>query len=386
MHKSHSAAATANGRECDRSAEGNLLRRIAEDAPGWALSSWPRDRVESLADAGLGPILHRLAGSVPSPYSDLLQGADLTAQVITENAADATEEILRAVGSAAAEVILLKGAAAALRHYPQPHLRVMGDIDLLVPPSLYRHLPSVLRDLGYVQESDLPPQFFETHHHEMPFFHPQKQLWIEVHRALFPPSWSCAHESCFAVDTVFASTVPLTFREIPIRALTDETHLLHTCAHWAGSFSSQRGLLGVVDVIYLLSRGQPPDWDTVLRKAPGGWARRSLGLMLGYLLRHEAIELDASMAKFVAACLRPVGAVNTRLLYRLLDSRLIRRRQSRLLTEPNVCNIWQALLLREGSPYLNLVRLPEILLFPPNRADRFSPVLAAKRIWSLLRG
>jgi hypothetical protein len=316
--------------------------------------------------------------------ADLLLGADLTARLLMDRMAGATEEILRAAGKASSEIVLLKGIAAQ-RHYPEPHLRLMGDIDLLAPPAFYDRLQTLLCDLGYIQQADMPPAFFDTHHHAMPFFHPDKRLWVEVHRGLFPDTWSCAHDPCFAAPAVLATSVPITFRGVATRALSDETHLSYTCTHWAGSFSLSRGLLAVLDVIYLLRRSQPFDWAAMQRNAPHGWARRSIGLMLGFLRSHGAIELDRQARAFVADCLRPLGSVNTRLLYRLLNVSLVGRRNGRLLTESNVRNIWDGLLLPQRSPYLNLLQLPVALLFPPNREDRFSPVLAARRIRSFLR-
>lgn len=378
--------AAASGDERGLDPQRGLLRAIAQDASNLDLSGWKTTQIQRLADAGLGPILHRLAGARASHHTELLHGADLTARLVAGRMADALEEILRALGPAAAEVVLLKGAAAALRHYPQPHLRVMGDMDLLVPPSLYARLTALLGELGYMQTSILPTQFFETHHHAMPFWHPQKRLWVEVHHALFPPSWSCAAEPCFAVDTALAGTVPLIFRGITARALADELHLFFTCAHWAGSFSLERGLVALVDVIYLFKRGRPLDWDAVVEKAPGGWARRSLGLMLGYLSTHGAIDLPPRAAAFVADGLGPLGGINRRLLYWLLDTCLLGRRSGRLLTEPNVRNVWETLLLREAPAYTNLLQLPLVLLFPPNRQDRFSPMLAVRRLRSFLRG
>lgn len=366
--------------------QSSLLHRIAEDAPGLDPRSDTPELIGKLADAGLGPILYRLLVEPrpPKPVADLLLSSDLTAHLLMEQMSDATEEILRAAGAMASEIVLLKGIAAQ-RHYPQPHLRLMGDVDLLVPPTSYTQLQTLLLDLGYAQQSELPAAFFESHHHAMPFFHPVKRVWIEVHRGLFPPSWSCAQDPSFDTDTVLATSIPITFRGVVTRALSDETHLAYTCAHWAGSFSLSRGLLGVVDVIYLL-RGGSLNWDILRRNAPRGWARRSVGLMFGFLQAQGAITLDSAAVGLVADWLRPLSRADIRVLYWLLDACLVRRRYGRLLTEPNVRNIWDGLLIPERPPYLNLLRLPAVLLFPPNREDRFSPMLAAKRARSFLRG
>lgn len=369
-----------------RSHAGRLLRQIAADARTSELPASPPPLIEKLVAAGLGPILLRVTETDPdAALGDLLLSADLTARLLMGYNSDATEEILRAAGPAATEVVLLKGIAAAQLHYPEPHLRLMGDIDLLAPPGVHADLHRVLRELGYVQRSDLPSAFYETHHHAMPFFHPEKQLWVELHRAFFPKSWSCATEPCFAVESAISEAVPMLFRGIQTRRLRDETHLIYTCTHWAGSFNLERGMLGIVDVIYLLTRGTPLDWDTVLRKAPNGWSRRSLGLMLGYLAGHAVIDLDKSVAALVADVRAAVGRANTGILYRLIDDQIVSQRTGRFMTEANARIIWRGLLLNERLPYINLLHLPLALLFPPGRPDRFNPILVARRVRSLLR-
>jgi Uncharacterised nucleotidyltransferase len=371
----------------DRSVPGCLLRKVAQDAPDSDVHRWPTELVEKLVQVGLGPILYRLAGPVSgSPVAELLLSADLTARLVTENMAAATEEILRAAGPAAAEIVLLKGAAAGQEHYPKPHLRLMGDIDLLATPGIVTRLHTVLGDLGYVQRSHLPPEFFETHHHTMPFFHPKTRLWVELHHALLPAHWSPARQSCFAMDTVLRNTVPMMYHGVPTRRLCDELHLIYTCTHWAGSFSLQRGLVAMIDVIYLLAGRPSLDWGAVIRQMPTDWAARAVGLMLGYLAAHSAIQLNDSMRGFVTDSLRAIGQTNVRLLRWLLDSRMVGRRNERLLTEANVVNVWETLLLRDRSPALNLLQVPFVLLFPPNRADRFHPALAARRMRSLFGG
>lgn len=365
-----------------------LLRDIANDSRQSSVLQWPQARLEKLTAAGLGPILYRLAGKPNggSPAAEVLLGADLTARLIAGAMIEAVEDILRAAGPDATEIVLLKGAAAGHAHYPEPHLRVMGDIDLLAGPGTAQRLHSILGELGYVQQSHLPAAFFETHHHAMPFFHPKMQIWVELHHALLPANWAPAADADFATAAVLASTVPLVYSGIGTRRLRDELHLIYTCTHWAGSFSLERGIVAMTDIIYLLARNPAFDWDVLLRQMPSGWAARSVSLLLGYLCACSAIQLNSEVARFVATSLRSMGRANVRLLWWLLDTRMIERRFERLWTEANAANLWDALLLREGAPLLNMLRLPFVLLFPPNRADRFHPSLAARRIRSLLGG
>ena len=339
-----------------------------------------------MAARGLGPLLWRLIDPSAAPAAaDTLLGADLTAQVMTEGALDGTEEILRAAGPAAREIVLLKGIAACQRYYPEPHLRPMGDIDLLIPRERYPQLQSVMTGLKYVQRSSLPSEFYQTHHHAMPFYHPEKQLWVELHWELFPRSAPSRIGQYLSATAVTSSTVEMTFRGIPARRLNDELHLLYVCAHWAEALNIERGAIALVDVLYLLRTVPSLDWDRVRRYAGRGPAHRYLSLMLGYLLSRRAIELEPAVTDFVLKGVRKIGRVNARLLYAIIDRYMVLHRPcGRFLTEPNLTTIW-ARLLNDRPPYLNLLGLPWALLFPPHRADRFRLSLVAQRLWSILR-
>lgn len=363
-----------------------FLRSVAEDRRSLDLRDWPDSLIVRLIEGGVGPVLWRLTRDAPPSLALELQSAELTARLVIGGLIEATEEILRAAGKDAQEIILLKGIVTADAHYPEPHLRVMGDIDVLAPPHLYDSLQSLLLKLGYQQSSELPEEFYTTHHHAMPFYHPSKHLWIEVHHALFSPSSTLAHEPCFAPSAVVAQSIPYTFRGIPARRLDEELHLIYVCSHWGSTLNLERGLIPILDVLYLLRTNPSLDWDRVKQRAGQGAACRYLSLVLGYLLSRDLVQLPPEVARWVDKNNNDMGRFNTRLLCTVIDHFLVLRRPGgRFYTEPNLSTVWDTL-LHGGPAYSNLLRVPVALLFPPNREDRFTPLLAAKRAWSLLRG
>jgi len=343
-----------------------ILRKVAEDGADFDVGAWPSAYVHGLINAGLGPIVRRLAGPRAPALADDLLAADLTAQVLTSSMLEAVEEILRALGPDAAEIILLKGVAACQRHYPEPHLRVMGDIDVLAPQHLYLGVQSTLRQLGYVQTSDLPAEFFETHHHAMPFWHPLRRVWVEVHHSLFPPQSTCGNEPCFSRGTIMDNSIPISLAGISARCLRDELHLLYICSHWARGPHLERALVPIIDVIYLFKTAPAFDWGWVQRAAGSGYALRYLSLMLGYLRSRRIIELAPAVDTFVARGIGNIGRLNAKILYRLIDRHFVDRSRHRMLSEDDLAIVWDTL-LRDRSAYVNLSALPLVLLSPRHR-------------------
>lgn len=340
-------------------------------------------------DAGVGALAHYLYNPTfrkahAHASSTLSQGADTAARMLTGQMLDGLVDVLRAFGPRAADVIVLKGIATSLRHYPEPHLRTMGDIDLLVPRAYHDPLADVLRTLGYRQVDDRPPGFFAKHHHSAPFHHPIQQIWIELHTALLPP-WSRArHDPCFEIERLNRHTVELRVGEVRTRCLDDTLHLVYTCEHWIERFDHERGLVPLVDVL-MLHRHSGIDWDAVLASVRGARAADAVGLMTDYLISRRLMDVPGSVRNALLHEARGTNAMTRSMLYSLVDRYLVRRhRFGHMLSENNISLTW-AMLLDSRSPTRNLARLPLALMFPPDHPKRFHPSLAATRLRSLLR-
>jgi hypothetical protein len=109
--------------------------------------------IEWLVRGGLGPLLHRLRpadGFTGAPGAEaLLHGADLTSRVLTADLTAAVDEIVTALRCSGTEPILLKGMSFASRYYDEPHLRIMGDVDILVPHDAIDRSVEAVRRLGF---------------------------------------------------------------------------------------------------------------------------------------------------------------------------------------------------------------------------------------------
>jgi hypothetical protein len=114
-------------------------------------------------------------------------------------------------------------------------------------------MEAVLSALGYQQQSHLPSTFYATHHHSMPFIHPTRRLWVEVHRGLFPPSSRLGADRLFGREALEQHRQPSIFQGYEVFRLSPEWQLLYIASHWAFAFHAI-GVSRLVDVIYLLQR------------------------------------------------------------------------------------------------------------------------------------
>lgn len=368
-----------------------LLQALVDKRSNLSLNEFSATTVQQAIDKGLGPLLLYVTKNNPesptSTFYPFVQSADLTARVLIHEQLDGLQELLEALGVSSRCVTLLKGISICTSHYPEPQLRLMGDMDLLVIDEHSRNaVENVLRDLGYCQKSTYPAEFYRTLHHSMPFFHPRRNIWIEVHKALFPPTATVAyHKKLYSVEQIIEQTVPHWFRNIECMQLSHELQLLYTCSHWAEEFNPIRGILPIVDVLLLLTNDDKEmNWDLVLSWIPQTNASSHLYLMLTYLKHHNLISLPNEVDKKIRVSSTNLNAVGKLILWQLIDSFLIHGQPSgKILTQSNVGIIWKSL-LSQGSAIGNLMSIPWNLGLPPGDSRRFNPGFQLRRIRSAL--
>ena len=111
---------------------------------------------------GVAPLIHwkwKQQGAPPSTPEQVL--SDLATSYYQTAANNAIlfrelERIQEALSAAGVPVIVLKGAALATTVYPDPALRPMGDIDLLVRRELLEQASEIVRGLGFQPASEAP--------------------------------------------------------------------------------------------------------------------------------------------------------------------------------------------------------------------------------------
>src|SRR5687767_3457728 len=137
----------------------------------------------------LGPLLYRYLGVAGPAPPDVL---GRLRQVYIANASRnlylgaALERILDALDRVGIRAMPLKGAALVDTVYPDPALRQMADLDVLVPRSRLDEANSVLAALGYryrtpIREINEPEWMQEHHRHDAPLVDPDDLVKVELH-------------------------------------------------------------------------------------------------------------------------------------------------------------------------------------------------------------
>jgi hypothetical protein len=288
-----------------------LLRAASEDRADLALADFGPDQIRWAIETGLGALLRRSTAKDPmagtSPLWPVLQGADLTARITVGEQLDAVDEIIRGCASKAPPLTLLKGASICEQYYPEPHLRPMLDIDVLVDPAALEPVESTLLQLGYGRRSKNPPEFYETHHHTTPFHHPRTHVWVEVHRGLFPVQSPLGSDRIFGPENLAAERRPAKFRGQPVNRLSDELQLVYLACHWASDLRRVGGMVPMLDLIYLLRNARAIQWERILDWLAGSVASSYVYLLLTYLDRYELLELAPEVLRSLSRCQDPLA-------------------------------------------------------------------------------
>ena len=295
----------------------SLLEEASDREVRWAL------------DGGLGPMLHRACRErgdpVPERWRAPLLSADLTARVRHGNIVDAACEVIDLCRARSVPVTLLKGISVSDQYYPEPHLRPMADIDLLVPADAQETVESDLLARGY-----LPLQNHgrdENPRHGVPLCHPGLQVWIEVHTALFDDP---ALGDVFSSGHVAAETAPATFHARPVNRLTDELQLLYLATSWIADLSRYgvkihpSCLPALFDAVFLLKgRTKPLREDALVGPGDSEMAVASLYVMLALLARCGLDLCDNALVSRLGSSQTLVGPVQLRIFHAVLERYLL---------------------------------------------------------------
>ncbi len=178
-----------------------------------------------------------------------------------------TFEALREEGIPA---LALKGVVMAYTTYPDPSLRPMSDVDLLVPPGKREEALRVLRTLGY----EFPESVLATNRdHNWRLganqeFAPPLRLraspvLLEVHSQL-----ECS-EPLFpmSVQEYWSRSILVDLKGLTVRTLCPEDFLFHLCLHQSRSHRFEKGLLPLVDLKLLLDSRPHWNWPGIAERS-----------------------------------------------------------------------------------------------------------------------
>ncbi|MDA1778502.1 nucleotidyltransferase family protein [Bacillus cereus group sp. BY9-3LC] len=154
--------------------------------------------------------------------------------------------------------LFLKGPLLAHDLYGDISLRTSSDLDILIPIHQLKKAEKILLEQGYVKDGDIQTILndWKWRHHHMEFFHPQKQIKIEIHWRLHPGP---GKEPRF--EELWERKRTSTLTSYPIYLLGSEDLFLFLISHGARhGWSRLRWLL---DINQMVKQGL--DWKEVYK-------------------------------------------------------------------------------------------------------------------------
>ncbi len=337
---------------------------------------------------GLGPLLAHIYlvndNLTTEAQRVKLNSIELTSKFYTASQKKALNEILARTTTPYIRIILLKGIHLAGSYYASPHLRQMGDIDILVDKIQTNNITRILISMGYIQKSHNSDDFYKTHHHLMPFYHTQTGVCIEVHTHLFFESKPLGARALFQLDHIHQN-LTLLKKEMPQQyVLTPELNLHYTITHWLREFRIETSFIQLIDIC-LLMKHKPFSWEKFIALIKTRDQATEIKLTLGFLFRNNIISLPDNIVNEIISQKDSMGLLGKRLLQTILDGYI---NQDKFITQvlgsANCARILRSYFRNEKS-WLNHLHALKTLILPSDK-DSLPPIVSIRdRITNLIK-
>lgn len=332
----------------------------------------------------LGSVLFEMFPTLPlSPeLSSQLKTETLTAKFWQQTQYQAVVELISELNAHNLSPTLLKGISVGSKFYPKPYFRAMRDIDLLVEEDQIEQVERVMLKLGYKQKSHLPDSFYITHHHTIPWQHPEKEIWFEIHRGLFPPSSPCYSSNTFSIETISSEKIRSNFNDIKVYRLGYEIQILYIAIHWGESFKQIGGLFALVDTALIINNTEI-DWDKLAQLAKEPEVANYVFFLLTYLDKYSLISNNTAKLNFYKLN-HSLSTFDIYVLEKLVTNYLVLGKPfGRILTINNVAILWKIFFSTKPS-LQKLILAPVYIIFPPKSDKKFNLKFLFSRIKNFL--
>lgn len=223
--------------------------------------------LNSVQDHRLGPLLRYMLSQyhqdviVPDHMKLAIDTSFKTAAFRSLHVQQSLIKIHRLLSRHQTPYIALKGAYLAFHAYPQPALRPMRDLDILVPKDRALEVYELLQNEGFQILSnyqDNPSMASESKRHLPALIDPTSRFVIEIHNSL-----SGSDDVAFglAADEAFWSrSIERPIASVAIRFESPIDLLLHLIYHAVYQHQFDNGPLLITDITFLID-GQHIDWS-----------------------------------------------------------------------------------------------------------------------------
>lgn len=202
---------------------------------------------------------------VPRPQRQAMDRWQLARRGMHATINNQLDEILGACAEQQIVPVVMKGAALAATVYPDPALRSMADIDLLVPVETMPRLGEVMARLGYQRQGlYYSDEFNASHGYHLLFRHSAgRQLAVEVHWELAsrPERRNRLTAGTLLAHSVTANDAATATNWIRhARVLTPEAQVLYLATHMASEGHAFGRLIWLDDMATTIAATPSLDW------------------------------------------------------------------------------------------------------------------------------
>lgn len=282
------------------------------ETPDWQIADdaeWESLVVQARAHGVSGLLYPILPDNAPAAVRESLQHDYHTQMAGNLLYMQNLAQIVTALRNAGMRFAVVKGSALLATVYPDPAMRAMKDIDLLVHPEDVNILKPVMAHLGWQEEDEdiAGRQFGERYRAETSFTRQEGTLLLRAEAHLdapgfYPPSRSDIWNKITVAAGAGIDQMPM---------LTLPTHLSYLCAHYYYHHCGS-GLKWLVDVALLVSR--ITSWHDVVVDAYQFGTTRPVHLALHDVAKYLQIPVPQHIVETLRFLPMPISL---RLLFEL---------------------------------------------------------------------
>jgi hypothetical protein len=226
-----------------------------------------RHGVAPLVAAGLAKAAPEAAGAIPADARAELDRLGEISSARNARMARVLAEILTALGDGGIRPIALKELGLAFEVFPEPGLRPLGDLDLLIRPEEYRRTAEIMRAIGFeplmTERSSPYTLAYGWGHH---FRRAADNVWVDVQWNVLQREWAAsAGRRIFDPALLYDGAHPVPLGDAGATEMlvpAPEPALLHLCAHLEGHDYGE--LILFSDIAEALAAwGSALDWERV---------------------------------------------------------------------------------------------------------------------------
>ncbi|CAK0739032.1 conserved hypothetical protein [Gammaproteobacteria bacterium] len=280
------------------------------------------------------------------------------------------DQIVQWLNAEQIPVIPLKGMYLAQVVYQNIGLRLIGDLDLLVPQDKAQHSWELLQQRGYHVSTNTT-----LCSHLQPLYK-ESTAPVEIHDGLYE------FDVDFTMDAqeIWQRAHPIQLGKTKVFGMTPEDLLLHLSEHLSYKHYFSFGLRPIYDIILTIEHfGNHLDWNQICERAERwGWSK---GVYLSLRLAQEIGNTHLSEAAW-----KQLGRNNDeetiQTMLKIARNQIFANSSANISLPRKVVNVWQAgSLIEAAKNFYHGIILPEEIMTTMYPFDSTSP----KRYWYYLK-